>query len=303
MNLEHIRYAPLLTLWKAIEQLDLAYFESVQLPDDIRLVQNVSYGDDLKYHLLDIAYPSKQMERYPVIIQVHGGGWVYGTKDTIYKAYGMALAQQGFAVITINYRLAPTHTFPSQLLDLDQLMHFVRNNAKSLDLDEENVFMIGDSAGAHLISLFQCLRRKEGENPVSLTSDLQIRAVALSCGVYDFDSFNTPKIRFPQKTNTLRSLFGLYDYKSHPLYSVASVTGKIDKNFPDALVISSQYDPLYPQTKEFLDVLKQQNIRFETFIADRKRRLPHVFNTRLTYPESIEVLRKIGEFFQARIRQ
>lgn len=300
MNLEHIRYAPLLALWKAVEQMDLAYFESVRLPQDVWLKENLSYGDDPQYHLFDIAYPNEKREKYPVIIQIHGGGWVYGSKDTIYKAYGMALAQQGFAVITCNYRLAPVHAFPSQLLDIDLLLVYIQQNAPQLNLGIEHVFMVGDSAGAHLISLYQCLRDSSQE-VIPLIAEVDIKAVALSCGVYDLDTFNTSKIKFPQKSNTLRSLFGTVDVRSSPLYPYASVSKQMTENFPDALVISSQFDPLYPQTEQFLEILDRHSITHQAYIVNRKRRLPHVFNTRLTTPESIEVLNRIADFFTLRI--
>lgn len=302
MNFQHIRYAPLLALWKAVEQLDLAYFESVQLPDDVRVDTDISYGHNSQYHLLDIAYPNTKQDRYPVIIQVHGGGWVYGNKDTLYKAYGMALAQKGFAVITFNYRLAPLHNFPNQLYDIDLLMQFIQNHAQHYSLDTNNLFMIGDSAGAHLISLYQCIQHYPHTHPFQFQSQLKVSAVALSCGVYDFDTFNTVKIKFPQKTNTLRSLFGVSDFKSHVLYPWSSPVNLINDSFPDTLVISSEFDPLYPQTKEWIEKLENKSINIRTYVAKKSLRLPHVFNTRLSYPQSIEVLDEIACFFQKRVR-
>ena len=155
-------------------------------------------------NLMDIAYPDIQKDSYPIIVHVHGGGWVYGTKDTIYKAYGMALAQKGFAVITLNYRLAPTHTFPSQLYDIDQVMKFIQQHSKQYSLDSHHVFMIGDSAGAHLIALYQTLRRTSLSHPFHFQSNIHVKAVALSCGVYDFETFNTSKIKFPQRSEERR---------------------------------------------------------------------------------------------------
>jgi acetyl esterase/lipase len=301
MNLEHIRYTPLLTLWKAIEQMDLAYFHSVQLPEDVRLIENILYGNDPLDHLLDIAYPNITKDRYPVIIHVHGGGWVYGNKDTIYKAYGMALAQKGFAVLTINYRLAPTHNFPSQLYDLDEVLKFIEKNEERYSLDTGNVFMIGDSAGAHLISTYLTIKNPKKPTSFDFKSSVVVKAVALSCGVYDFDTFNTSKIKFPQKSNTLRSLFGIYDYKNHPLYQWSSPLKRMDSTFPDALVISSEFDPLYPQTMELIEKMKDESVIFESYIALKKFRLPHVFNTRLSFVQSVEVLDKVSDFFKKRI--
>jgi hypothetical protein len=82
--------------------MDLAYFDSVQLPHDVRDLENISYGFDRSISSDGYCLSRRiSKNRYPLIIQVHGGGWVYGSKDTIYKAYGMALAQKGFAVITL----------------------------------------------------------------------------------------------------------------------------------------------------------------------------------------------------------
>lgn len=301
MNLEHIRYAPLLTLWKAIAQMDLAYFESVQLPSDVRMITDVTYGEDPVYHRLDIAYPATPMDSYPVIVQVHGGGWVYGTKDTIYKAYGMAMAQKGFAVITFNYRLAPTHNFPCQLVDIDQIMLFIEQHAQQYSLDIRHIFMIGDSAGAHLASLYLTLRKTKLVHPFNFKSKMIVSAIALSCGVYDFDTFNTSKIKFPQKTNTLRSLFGVSDVRTHPLYRWSSPLSLMDESFTDTLIISSQSDPLYPQTQALIERLQEKKVIFKSIIADKKLGLPHVFNTRLSYAKSVEVLQEVADFFHQRV--
>ena len=79
------------------------------LPHDIPEVEridNLPYGPDEKWHTLDVYLPKKTDKPFPVIINIHGGGWIYGTKET-YQYYGMSLAKRGFAFINPNYRLAP----------------------------------------------------------------------------------------------------------------------------------------------------------------------------------------------------
>ena len=93
------------------------------LPHDIPEVEridNLPYGPDEKWHTLDVYLPKKESAPFPVIINIHGGGWVYGTKET-YQYYGMGLAKRGFAFINPNYRLAPEHAeFPDELDDVDR---------------------------------------------------------------------------------------------------------------------------------------------------------------------------------------
>ena len=69
------------------------------LPTDIPEVtrhNDIQYGKDPKWNLLDLYLPNGVSGKIPVIIQIHGGGWVYGTKET-YQFYGLGLAKRGFA--------------------------------------------------------------------------------------------------------------------------------------------------------------------------------------------------------------
>jgi len=70
----------------------------------VERLDNLSYGPDPKWHLLDLYRPTKVIKPLPVIINIHGGGWCYGTKET-YQFYGLNWAQRGFAFegLFINY--------------------------------------------------------------------------------------------------------------------------------------------------------------------------------------------------------
>ena len=73
-------------------------------PSDIQRFDNISYGKDPVWQSLDLYRPkSMDGKKLPVIVSVHGGAWVYGTKE-IYQFYCMRLAQFGFAVVNFNYR-------------------------------------------------------------------------------------------------------------------------------------------------------------------------------------------------------
>ena len=78
-------------------------------PGNVDSVENLSYGQDDKLHLLDVYRPRKASGTLPVIINIHGGAWVYGDKK-VYAPYCMYLASRGFAVVNASYRLAPRYT-------------------------------------------------------------------------------------------------------------------------------------------------------------------------------------------------
>lgn len=101
----------------------------LQAPKDIVRFDNLPYGTDPRWQTLDVYRPKNAGDTaLPVIVSVHGGGWVYGDKN-LYQYYCMSLAQHGFAVVNFSYRLAPRHKFPAALQDTDAVFHWVMAHA------------------------------------------------------------------------------------------------------------------------------------------------------------------------------
>lgn len=108
--------------------------------------------------LCDLYFPTSDPPEngYPVVIVIHGGGWVAGDKWTI-ASYSQLLAKEGIVAVTINYRLAPTHKFPAQVDDVRSAMVWVHQNAQRLKLNSKLVGLFGYSAGGHLSALLASL--------------------------------------------------------------------------------------------------------------------------------------------------
>lgn len=119
-----------------------------EIPEVTR-IDNLSYGPDPKWNLLDIYLPKNVTKPIPTIINIHGGGWCYGTKET-YQFFGLNWAKRGFAFVNANYRLAPDVAFPKELDDVNQYVHFVAQHVDEYNLDKSNVFLMGDSAGGQM---------------------------------------------------------------------------------------------------------------------------------------------------------
>ena len=155
-------------------------------PEGIRRFDNIPYGPD-GMEILDVYRPrAAGAAPLPVIVSVHGGGWVYGTKET-YQFYCMDLALRGFAVVNFTYRLAPEAKFPASLEDTVLVFRWVLDNAERYGFDPRHVFAVGDSAGGHILTLFCQLctnpayaRRYAFSPPDGFAP----RAVALNCGAY-----------------------------------------------------------------------------------------------------------------------
>ena len=108
--------------------------KAIPLPEGITQCRNISYGSHGKWNLLDVYYPDGTTAPLPTIVSIHGGGYVYGSKE-IYRRYGMDMARRGFAFVNFNYRLAPKWRFPTPLWDTNSVMEWVCKNAARYHLD------------------------------------------------------------------------------------------------------------------------------------------------------------------------
>lgn len=128
-----------------------------QTPDDVLLTESIPYctgmvNGQARPLLLDIARPKGQSKDLPVVLLVHGGGWVGGGPRD-YRFMQNALAQQSYVAISIDYRLAPDSVFPAPVEDVKCAVRWIRENAHAQRMDTRRIVAIGASAGAHLVGM------------------------------------------------------------------------------------------------------------------------------------------------------
>ncbi|GJM47840.1 alpha/beta hydrolase [Weissella soli] len=158
-----------------------------QIPE-VERFDDITYGPKEKWHLLDVYLPKKRHGKVPTIINIHGGGYVYATKET-YQFFGLSLAKAGFAFVNLNYQLAPEIQFPGELDDVNLAMHWVATHGAEYDLDLDNVFIVGDSAGGQMAMQYLTIltnadfRAKFGYEQPGFT----VRAAAINCGLSFID--------------------------------------------------------------------------------------------------------------------
>lgn len=118
---------------------------------------NIPYNNDtLKKHLLDIYLPPNAKGNSPLVIFIHGGGWVGNDKyaDMGYMPNTVnAMLDNGIAVASIDYRFAQNAVFPAILQDCNKAVSFLYDNAAKYKLDKNRIALMGFSAGGHLASL------------------------------------------------------------------------------------------------------------------------------------------------------
>jgi acetyl esterase/lipase len=118
-----------------------------------RAYQDISYATISPAQTLDLAIP-RGSGPFPLIVFVHGGAFVAGDKSTpVFAPYLPVVMEGGFAVASVNYRLAPEATFPAPIQDLKAAIRWLRANAVELGLDPDRFAAWGESAGGYLVSM------------------------------------------------------------------------------------------------------------------------------------------------------
>ena len=172
-------------------------------PEDVVRFDDLSYGPYEKWNVLDVYRPKGVEGKLPVIVSVHGGGWVYGDKE-LYQFYCMSLAQRGFAVVNFTYRLAPEYQYPAPLEDTNRVIEWMYENKEKYGFDMENVFMVGDSAGGHLAGLYGviCTNPEYAERfAFKVPGNFVPKGLGLNCGAYvpiDTDTIKKAELLMPE---------------------------------------------------------------------------------------------------------
>ena len=116
-----------------------------------RLVRDLEYARVADRPLrLDLYLPRAPKPATPLVVWIHGGGWRKGTKDACRMVF---LVKEGFAVASVEYRLAPEGAFPDPLHDCKAAIRFLRANAAQYNIDPNRIGVAGASAGGHLAAL------------------------------------------------------------------------------------------------------------------------------------------------------
>lgn len=109
--------------------------------------KDIAYASTSAAQKLDIYLPTGNGP-FPVVINIHGGGFMVGDKAN--PALGDELLAAGYAVASINYRLAAEAKYPAQIQDAKAAVRFLRANAAKYNLDPKRVVAFGQSAGGNL---------------------------------------------------------------------------------------------------------------------------------------------------------
>ncbi len=220
---------------------------------------NPSFG---RRGMLDIFRRSDAPRGRPVIIQVHGGAWVLGSKDDQGLPLMNYLALHGWVCVSINYRLSPRATWPDHIVDVKRAIAWVKEHIHEYGGDPRFIAITGGSAGGHLCSLAALSANEPAWQPGFEDKDTALQACVSFYGVYDFTDRKgvgskdlrglLERVVFKQKFGDAREAFDRASSMSH-----------VHAGAPPFFVIHGANDTLVPvaEARHFVELLRAASKR------------------------------------------
>ncbi len=250
----------------------------MSIAHDIDIRKNVQFGIHDGEVLTGDYYAPPGTGTWPTLIALHRGAWKLGTAE-VYQYWGPYLAQRGYVLFSINYRLVhgSENRYPAAVHDTRAAVQFLRDKAEALKVDANRIGFIGDSAGAHLAALVALT----GDSPPFSAAypddsyfgvSTNVKVVVGVYGVYDLlAQWQHDQLARPRDQIT-EAWLGKSPMESRQLFYEASplTYTTIDRNRTAFLVAWGTEDDMvepHSQSEGFVTALKQAEFFVRTVIV------------------------------------
>lgn len=164
------------------------------LPPEVDRVKDITYATAEGMRIkLDVYTHRARPRNRPMLLQIHGGAWVVGSKNEQGIPLMTHMASRGWVCVSADYRLSPRATFPDHLIDLKRALVWMREHAHEYGGDPNFIVVTGGSAGGHLCSLMALTANDPLYQPGFESADTSVQGCVPFYGVYDFT--NTDELR------------------------------------------------------------------------------------------------------------
>ncbi len=198
----------------------------------------------------------------PVIINIHGGGWKSGSKDT--QGGFSPFFKAGFAVANMEYRMSDQAKAPAAIEDTRCMLVYLINNAKKLNIDPNKIIIMGGSAGGHLALMGGLLGNDHRFDKNCLgTENIKVAAIIDKYGIMDVWDWTYG----PDHKSSSPALWLGENVKSEAFIKTVSPITYVTKNSPPIFIVHGDADPTVPyrQSVELYKKLQELGVKSEFF--------------------------------------
>lgn len=227
---------------------------------NVERIKNIQYarvgGLNLK---LDVYRGWDKPTGCPVLLQIHGGAWIVGTKNEQGVPLMRRVAEKGWVCVSIDYRLSPHATFPDHLIDVKRAIAWIRDHIEEYGGDPSRIVATGGSAGGHLCALVGLTANDPRYQPGFEDVDTSMIACVPFYGVYDFTN------RFGHwPHNGLGEILEKQVFKGsldevRQAYDEASPMSRVHAGAPPFFIMHGTHDTLVPveDARQFARLLRE----------------------------------------------
>lgn len=237
---------------------------------DVERISDINYRDGGSRARLDV-YRRRDVDvrNAPVLIQVHGGGWTIGDKSQQGLILMNRMAARGWVCVAMNYRLAPKHPFPAQIIDVKRAIAWTRDHIAEYGGDPSYLVITGGSAGGHLAALAALTPEVAEYQPGFEDADTTVSACVPFYGVYDMGGVTGDQAAVAMRDRFLGPRVFRKDPRRHrEEFELASPITHVVPDAPDFFVIHGAHDGLVSvrQARAFVEKLRAVSTGVVTYL-------------------------------------
>jgi len=259
---------------------------------------------------LDVYRPRHRPERCPTLLQIHGGGWMMGSKNEQAIPLMLHLAARGWVCVTANYRLSPHATFPDHLIDCKRAVQWIREHGGEYGADPGFIVVTGGSAGGHLAALMALTANEPEYQPGFESVDTTMAACVAFYGVYDFTDRHSYWHHEGLSRMLEQQIMKAAPDEAPDAYTRASPMSRVHEEAPPFFVIHGDLDTLVPveEARHFAGMLREATSNpvvyaeipgaqhaFEIFPSPRTQLVVHGVDRFLAHVYSRYLARRSGD--------
>jgi acetyl esterase/lipase len=205
------------------------------------------------------AFQHADPSQHGVLLFIHGGGWVTESIDNYERICARLANETEHVVVSVEYRLAPEHKFPTGLEDCYAVAKAIYTNRFLLNVEPSEITLIGDSAGGNLCAALSLLAKERGEF-MPKQQILIYPAVNSDYSEHSpFPSVQENGTDFLLTSGKMRDYINLYasceEDKKNPYFAPIYATDL--ENQPDTLVLTAEFDPLRDEGEAYAQKLQE----------------------------------------------
>lgn len=215
--------------------------ELLRIADRYWMQPDVVYGAANNTSLkLDIWYPRDNPNPTPTLVYIHGGGWIFGSKEgAVFQL--LPFLQHGWRVVNVEYRMASNSLAPGAVEDTRCALKWIFRNATQYKFDTSKIVLTGHSAGGHLSLITAMLPKTDLDNRCYGDEEMKVAAVINWYGITDVNDL----IEGPNLKNYAVMWMGSLTNKEEIAKKVSPLT-YVRAGLPPILTIHGDKDDVVP---------------------------------------------------------